>query len=121
MSGSLGSPFLPASLLHSDGLRGAEVRGQACPSRHHEALTTLEPCSTRLSTPSLGQPFYGRSPPPPVVPFGARPLLAAERGLGWGKNRSCRRPISLSRYFPQTPSHQSEVSNSRAINEIAFP
>ena len=107
MSGSLGSLFLPASLLRFDGLRGAEVRGQACPSRHHEALTTLEPCSTRLSTSSLGQPFYGRSPPPTGRSFRRSAVPTADP--------------SLSRYSPQTPSHESEFPNPHAINKIVCP
>ncbi len=43
--------------------------------------------------------------PTPVAPrtgrsFGARSLPAAERGLGWGKNRPCQRPIPLSLATP---------------------
>ena len=47
--------------------------------------------------------------------------LAAERGLGWAKNRPCERPIPLAHHSPETPSRQFEISNSRAINKSVLP
>ena len=54
------------------------------------------------------------------APFGARPLLAAERGLVGRKigRANGRSPLPTT---PKTPSHEFQISNSRAINNITLP
>ena len=51
------------------------------------------------------------------VPFGARPLPAAERGLGRGKKSA----VPTADSPPETSSPQFQISNSHTINKIVSP
>ena len=58
-----------------------------CPSRRQTARMMFEPRSRGFCGPLLDRPFYGWHRSPQVLLFGARPLTAAERDLGWGDSQ----------------------------------
>ncbi len=101
------SPFVATShplVAHAlSAPRGAPVAHGSAVVLPRLAAVVFEPRSRGFSEPLLGQSFYGwhSAPCPPLVLFGARPPLAAERGLGVTARRQGRRALRQN-YTPVT-------------------